>query len=83
MSKYLGLISILILVITGFIYYSLLGKMIPEFWVYSILFIGFFASILFCWFSPSGFWKKVSATILIGLPICFIVVVVLIGLSGL
>lgn len=71
MQKYLGLISILILVVTGLSYYFLLGKMIPESWVYSVLFGGFLASVLACWFSPSGFLKKTSATILIGLPVCY------------
>lgn len=93
MRKHLGLLSFLILVLTGFTWYSFyttgsfLNTYIPKkIWsnggmYYGLLVVGFSASSLFCLFSPKGFWKKASATLLIGIPVGFISIVVLFAVS--
>ncbi|MEH7386438.1 hypothetical protein V7147_13680 [Bacillus sp. JJ1521] len=83
MRKYLGIVSILILIATYLILQSLLGKQIGHLWVLIIV-IGYLASALASWFSKSGFWRKASATILIVLPVGYLVIIALFmfGMSG-
>jgi hypothetical protein len=73
-KKYLGLVSIGILVLTFLVLQTLVGKQIGHLWVWIIL-IGYIGSVLASWFSASGFWRKASATILIALPVAFLTVV--------
>lgn len=84
MRKYLGVVSFLILISTYLILESLVGKQIEQFWVLLILAIGYLASALASWYSKSGFWKKASATILIVLPVGYLVIIALfmLGMSG-
>ena len=83
MRKYLGIVSILILIATYLILESLVGKRIGHLWVW-IIGIGYLASALASWYSESGFWRKASATVLTGLPVGYLVILVLFvfGMSG-
>lgn len=83
MRKYIGIVSILILIVTYFILESLVGKQIGHLWVWIIV-IGYLASALASWYSESGFWRKASATILIVLPVGYLVIITLFmfGMSG-
>ncbi|OAT85945.1 hypothetical protein A6P54_17475 [Bacillus sp. MKU004] len=74
MKKYLGLVSIGILILTFIVLQSLVGKQIGHLWVW-IMLIGYFGAVLASWFSSSGLWRKASATILIALPLAFLTVV--------
>ncbi|MBH9966051.1 hypothetical protein [[Bacillus] enclensis] len=74
MKKYLGLVSIGILILTFIVLQSLVGKQIGHLWVW-IMLIGYFGAVLASWFSSGGFWRKASATILIALPLAFLTVV--------
>lgn len=83
MRKYSGILSILILVGTYLILQSFAGKHIGQWWVFIIV-LGYLASAFASWYSTSGFWKKASATILILLPVGYLVILALfmLGLSG-
>jgi len=83
LRKYLGIVSILILIATYLILQSLVGKQIGYLWVVIIV-IGYLASAIASWLSTSRFWKKASATILIVLPAGYIVIIALfmLGSSG-
>ncbi|MCM3585734.1 hypothetical protein M3182_08215 [Mesobacillus maritimus] len=83
MRKYLGILSIFILIVTYFILQSLVGKQIGHLWVWIIV-IGYVAAALSSWYSTSGFWRKASATVLIILPIGYLVIIALfiIGMAG-
>ena len=76
LRKYLGIVSILILIATYLILQSLVGKQIGHLWVLIIV-IGYLASALASWYSKSGFWRKASATILIVLPAGYLVIIAL------
>ena len=76
LRKYLGIISILILIVTYSILQSLVGKQIGHLWVWIIV-IGYLASALASWYSKIGFWRKASATILIVLPVGYLVIIAL------
>lgn len=80
MRKYLGIVSILILIVTYLILGSLVGKQIGHLWVLIIV-IGYLASALASWYSKSGFWRKASATILIIIPVGYLVIIALFMLS--
>jgi hypothetical protein len=71
MKKYLGIISIFILILTFLLLQALVGKQIGQWWVWIIV-IGYVASAVASWYSESGFWRKASAAILIALPIAFL-----------
>jgi hypothetical protein len=77
------MVSILILIATFLILQSLIGKQIGHFWVLIIV-IGYLASALASWYSKGGFWRKASATILIVLPVGYLVIIALFmfGMSG-
>ncbi|EMR07219.1 hypothetical protein C772_00864 [Bhargavaea cecembensis DSE10] len=79
----MGILSIVILFVTYIILQSLVGKDIGSSWVIMIL-IGYSAAILASWYSESGFWRKVSAAILIVLPAGFLVIIAIfvLGLNG-
>ena len=77
MRKYLGIVSIVILIATYLILESLVGKQIGRLWVWMIIVIGYLTATLASWYSESGFWRKASAAILIGLPVGFLVILVL------
>lgn len=83
MRKYLGIVSIAILVGTYVILELLVGKQIGQLWVWIIV-VGYLAAAIVTWYSESGFWKKASATILIGLPLGAIVILLsfIFGMSG-
>ncbi|TWT06482.1 hypothetical protein FQV26_01315 [Planococcus sp. CPCC 101016] len=83
MRKYLGIVSLLFLLATYLILDSLVGKQIGQLWVLIIV-IGYLASAIASWCSPSGFWKKASLAILIALPVGYllILIVFMLGLSG-
>ncbi|EDL66594.1 hypothetical protein [Bacillus sp. SG-1] len=83
LKNYLGMVSILILIATYTLLQSLVGKYIGHWWVVIIV-IGFVASALASWYSKSGFWRKASATILIALPVGYLIILALFifGLSG-
>ncbi len=83
LRKYLGMVSILILIATYFILESLVGKYIGNWWIWIII-IGYSASALASWYSKSGFWRKASATILIVLPVGYLIIIALFifGMSG-
>lgn len=83
MKKYSGILSILILVGTYLILQSLVGKHIGQWWVFIIV-LGYSASAFASWYSTRGFWRKASATILILLPVGYLVIIALfmLGLSG-
>ncbi|MEH7254315.1 hypothetical protein V7111_19520 [Neobacillus niacini] len=83
MRKYLGIVSILILIATYLILQSLVGKQIGHLWVLIIV-IGYLASALAFWYSKSGFWRKASATILTVLPVGYLLIIALFmfGMSG-
>ncbi|MGM0865883.1 MAG: hypothetical protein ACQEWF_14520 [Bacillota bacterium] len=83
MKKYLGLVSIFILIVTILILQSLVGKQIGHLWVW-IIGIGYGCAALASWFSAPGFWRKASAVILVVVPVGFIIFIVLfvIGLMG-
>ncbi|MGE7182665.1 hypothetical protein ACQKKK_01435 [Peribacillus sp. NPDC006672] len=85
MRKYLGIISILILIGTYFIFYIPgIDKLpLPYWFLYVFLLTGYIAAAFASWYSHSGFWRRASATILIILPIGFIIIVVGIAKSGL
>ncbi|MEL3971050.1 hypothetical protein AAEO50_02060 [Rossellomorea oryzaecorticis] len=74
MKKYLGIISILILILTFLLLQTLVGKQIGQWWVW-IIAIGYTASAAASWFSESGFWRKASAAILIALPVAFLTII--------
>jgi len=76
LRKYLGIISILILIATYLILQSLVGKQIGHLWIWIIV-IGYLASALASWYSKSGFWRQASATILIVLPVGYLVIIAL------
>ena len=57
LRKYLGIISILILIATYLILQSLVGKQIGHLWIWIIV-IGYLASALASWYSKSGFWRQ-------------------------
>ncbi|RWZ60607.1 hypothetical protein EQV77_04745 [Halobacillus fulvus] len=84
MRKYLGVVSILILIATYLILQTLFGTQIGQLWVLVIIAIGYVASALASWYSKSGFWRKASATILIVLPVGYLVIIALFifGMSG-
>ncbi|WP_175991494.1 hypothetical protein [Bacillus sp. Marseille-Q1617] len=71
MRKYLGVVSILILILTSLLLQALVGKQIGQLWVWIIV-VGYVGSAAASWFSESGFWRKASATILIALPVAFL-----------
>ncbi|MGD6968752.1 hypothetical protein ACQCVP_20240 [Rossellomorea vietnamensis] len=83
LRKYLGMVSILILIATYLILQSLVGKYMGQWWVVIIV-IGFVSSALASWYSESGFWRKASATILIALPVGYVIIIALFifGMSG-
>lgn len=83
MRKYLGIVSILILIVTYFVLQSLVGKEIVNLWIW-IIAIGYLSSLIASWYSTSGVWRKASATILIIIPVGYLVIVILfiIGLSN-
>ncbi|RLQ94504.1 hypothetical protein [Falsibacillus albus] len=83
MRKYLGIVSILILIATFFILQTLTGKYIGHLWLW-IIAIGYISAAAASWFSTSGFWRKASAAILILLPVGYIAIIVLfmIGLAN-
>ncbi|NRD77295.1 hypothetical protein HPT25_07260 [Bacillus sp. BRMEA1] len=76
MRRYLGIVSIVILIVTYLILQSLVGKKTGNFWIL-ITFIGYLSSVLSSWYSTSGFWKMASATILILIPAGYLVVFIL------
>ncbi|MCU1807588.1 hypothetical protein NVV31_19565 [Cytobacillus firmus] len=76
MRKYLGIVSILILIATYLILQALVGKQIGHLWVLIIV-TGYLASAIASWYSKSGFWRKASATILIVLPLGYLVIIAL------
>ncbi|MCA1060212.1 hypothetical protein LCL96_14835 [Rossellomorea aquimaris] len=76
MRKYLGLLSIFILLVTFLILQSLVGKQIGHLWVW-IIAIGFAGAAFASWYSAPGFWRKASAVILVVLPVGFILFIVL------
>ncbi|RDW17674.1 hypothetical protein CWR45_10025 [Oceanobacillus chungangensis] len=76
MRKYLGIISILVLVATFLTLQSFVGKQIGNLWIWIIL-IGYLVATLASWYSKSGFWRKASATILIILPVGYLILLVL------
>ena len=78
MRKYSGVISILIL-IAIFLTFKIpnIGKVLPSWCFWYVLIFGYSASAFASWYSPSGFWRKASATILIIIPAGYLVVVVL------
>ena len=76
LRKYLGIISILTLIATYLILQSLVGKQIGHLWVWIIV-IGYLVSALASWYSKSGFLRKASATILIVLPVGYLVIIAL------
>lgn len=82
MRKYLGIVSILILMITFIIVNYLVDQEIGYLWAFVIA-GGYIASVLASWYSTSGFWRKSSATILIVLPVGYIILIVLfmVGMS--
>jgi hypothetical protein len=71
LRKYLGAVSIFLLILTFLLLQALVGKQIGQWWVWIIV-IGYTASAAASWFSESGFWRKASAAILIALPIAFL-----------
>jgi hypothetical protein len=71
LKKYLGIVSIFILILTFLVLQALVGKQIGQLWVW-IIGIGYVASAVASWYSESGFWRKASAAILIALPIAFL-----------
>jgi len=83
MRKYLGIVSIIILIGTYLLLESLVGKQIGHLWVLVIV-IGYLASAIASWYSKNGFWRKASATILIALPVGYLVIIGLFifGMSG-
>jgi hypothetical protein len=83
LRKYLGVVSILILIATYLILQSLVGKQIGHLWIL-IIAIGYLASALASWYSKSGFWRKASASILIVLPVGYLLIIALFifGLSS-
>ncbi|MGM0898204.1 MAG: hypothetical protein ACQEV0_09895 [Bacillota bacterium] len=83
MRKYLGIVSILILVVTFLVLQSLVGKYIGQAWIW-IIGIGYVSAALASWYAASGFWRKASATILIILPAAYLIVlgVFILGLYG-
>ncbi|HWL23447.1 MAG TPA: hypothetical protein VNR38_06820 [Ureibacillus sp.] len=83
MRKYLGIVSIIILIGTYLLLESLVGKQIGHLWVLVIV-IGYLASAIASWYSKNGFWRKASATILIALPVGYLVIIGLFmfGVSG-
>ncbi|KZE37179.1 hypothetical protein AV656_11400 [Bhargavaea cecembensis] len=83
MRKYLGILSIAILVVTFIILQSLVGKDIGASWVFIIL-IGYSAAVLASWYSERGFWRKVSAAILIVLPAGYLIILAMfmLGMNG-
>jgi|GEM_PF-3958738 hypothetical protein len=83
MKKYLGLVSIFILIVSFLILQSLVGKQIGHLWVW-IIGIGYGCAALASWFSSPGFWRKASAAILVVVPVGFILFLVsfVIGLKG-
>ncbi len=83
MRKYSGILSIVILVVTYISLQSLVGKDIGSSWVFIVL-IGYSSAVLASWYSESGFWRKVSAAILIVLPAGFLVIIAIfmLGLNG-
>jgi hypothetical protein len=83
LRKYLGIVSILILIATYFILQSLVGKMVGNLWIWVIA-IGYLSSVLASWFSTSGFWRKASGTVLIIIPLVYLVTIILFifGLSN-
>ncbi|MEC2057417.1 hypothetical protein I6J18_04515 [Peribacillus psychrosaccharolyticus] len=85
MRKYLGIISILILIGTYCIFYIPgIDKLpLPHWFLYVFFLTGYIAAAFASWYSHSGFWRRASATILIILPIGFIILVVGISISGL
>ena len=76
MQKYLGIVSIVILIATYLILESLVGKQIGHLWVWIIV-IGYLSSALASWYSERGFWRKASVAVLIGLPIGYLAILVL------
>ncbi|MBF0705832.1 hypothetical protein IQ283_04370 [Alkalihalobacillus hwajinpoensis] len=83
MRKYLGIVSIIILIATYLILQSLVGTQIGHLWIL-IIAIGYLASALASWYSKSGFWRKASASILIVLPVGYLLIIALFifGLSS-
>ncbi|MEH7237649.1 hypothetical protein [Bacillus sp. JJ1562] len=79
MRKYLGIVSILILIVTYLILQTIVGKDIGQLWIL-IIAIGYLASAFASWYSTSGFWRKASATILIILPVAFLIFII--GMIG-
>ena len=83
MRKYLGIVSIIILLGTYVVLELLVGKQIGHLWLW-IMVVGYLAAAVVTWYSESGFWKKASATILIALPLGAIVILFsfMFGISG-
>ena len=85
MRKHLGIVSILILITLCFVVESFVGKPAKyEPLLFTIVIIGYLTAILACWYSVSGFWRKASATILIGIPIVYLVIIfsLIFGIQG-
>ncbi|MFZ3590125.1 hypothetical protein ACOI1C_12800 [Bacillus sp. DJP31] len=76
MRKYSGVVSILILIGTFlFLQVSIVEQ--NENLGVSIIAIGYLASAFASWFSTSGPWRKVSAIILILLPVGYLAFILL------
>lgn len=74
MRKYLGIVSILILVTTFFLFYIARDHLLGQSYIL-LLIVGYLAAVTACWYSVSGVWRKVSATLLVVLPLGFIALV--------
>jgi hypothetical protein len=83
MRKYLGPVSIFILLLTFLVLQSLVGKQIGHLWLWIIV-VGYAGSAIASWYSAPGFWRKASAVILVVLPVGFLLFIGLfiIGLMG-
>jgi hypothetical protein len=76
LRKYLGFVSILILIATYLILQFFVGKQIGHLWVW-IIGIGYLSSAIASWYSPRGLWRRLSATILIIIPVGYLIVFLL------
>jgi hypothetical protein len=76
MRKYLGIVSISILIVTVVILQLLVGKQIGHLWMW-IMSVGYIGAALSSWYSEPGFWRKASAVIVVVLPVGFLVFIVL------
>ncbi|MDN3018957.1 hypothetical protein PH210_22555 [Paenibacillus sp. BSR1-1] len=78
MRKYSGIFSILIL-IAIFVIFKIphAGELLPSWSFWFVLIFGFASAVIASWYSPSGFWRKASAAILIMIPVGYLVVFIL------